>query len=60
MFLYSLFFMFMFNWLGLIYALVLIVFNQLRMLCIMLLLIYNLLFLYSIISLIDLCFCWFS
>lgn len=45
MFLYSLFFMFMFNWLGLIYALVLIVFNQLRMLCIMLLLIYNLLFL---------------
>lgn len=52
-------FMFMFNWLGLIYAFVLIVFNQLRMLCIMLLLIYNLLFLYSIISLIDLCFCWF-
>ncbi len=36
--------MFMFNWLGLIYAFVLIVFNQLRMLCIMLLLIYNLLF----------------
>lgn len=52
-------FMFMFNWLGLIYAFVLIVFNQPRMLCIMLLLIYNLLFLYSIISLIDLCFCWF-
>lgn len=51
--------MFMFNWLGLIYAFVQLYLIKLRMLCIMLLLIYNLLFLYSIISLIDLCFCWF-